>query len=157
MFWTTWYTNQTWQTSHSTTAECEQPFISGAHQAFPGETLMLDWKLSLDTFKRTEIIQISYQIGIRNKNTEITFTLPDFKAYNGATVIKTVLVLARGQIYTLMKQILKSRQTLTSKGKWFSTRAPRQFDRKRTVFSTNSEGTTEYQHTKNSWTSSLYH
>ena len=70
---------------------------------------MLDQKISLDTFKRIEIIQISYQIGISNRNMEIKFTLPDFKAYNGATVIKTVLVLARGQIRTLIKQILKSR------------------------------------------------
>lgn len=75
----------------------------------PGETIMLDQKTSLDTFKRIEIIQISYQIGISNRNMEITLTLPDFKAYNGATVIKTVLVLARGQIHTLTKQTLKSR------------------------------------------------
>ena len=78
---------------------------------------MLDQKTSLNTFKRIEIkkkkrieiIQISYQIGISNRNMEITLTLPDFKAYSGATVIKTVLVLARDQIHTLMKQIFKSR------------------------------------------------
>ena len=78
---------------------------------------MLDQKTSLNTFKRTEIkkkkrieiIQISYQIGISNRNMETTLTLPDFKAYSGATVIKTVLVLARDQIHTLMKQIFKSR------------------------------------------------
>ena len=77
---------------------------------------MLDQKTSLNTFKRIEIkkkrieiIQISYQIGISNRNMEITLTLPYFKAYSGATVIKTVLVLARDQIHTLMKQIFKSR------------------------------------------------
>ena len=102
---------QTRSNKHST--QQQQNASNHSSQAYskhsPGETIMLDQKISLDTFKRIEIIQISYQIGISNRNMEITFTLPDFNAYNGATVIKTVLVLARGQIRTLMKQILKSR------------------------------------------------
>lgn len=102
---------QTRPNKHST--QQQQNASNHSSQAYskhsPGETIMLDQKISLNTRKRIEIIQINYQIGISNRNMEITFTLPDFKAYNGATVIKTVLVLARGRMHTLMKQILKSR------------------------------------------------
>ena len=70
---------------------------------------MLGHKTSPDKFKRVEIIQICPQIAISNRNVGNSLTLPDFKAYYKVTVIKTVLVLTKGQIYTSIKQILKSR------------------------------------------------
>ena len=58
---------------------------------------MLGHKTSPDKFKRVEIIQICPQIAISNRNVGNSLTLPDFKAYYKVTVIKTVLVLTKGQ------------------------------------------------------------